>query len=187
MKAPCCLLVYEVDWKMRISDYCPQFFTATILEWKHLLAFDECKKIICNSLEWLVSQKRVNIHGFVIMPNHIHLIWHIFRDFDPSSVQHSFLTFTAQKMKSYLLENHPTFLKTFWVGKSDRDYQFWKRRPLSIDIYSQHVFWQKLNYIHTNPVQDRWQLCSKPEDYKYSSAKFYITGINDWPFLTSYY
>ncbi|MFW6311159.1 MAG: hypothetical protein ACOC1K_02875 [Nanoarchaeota archaeon] len=34
----------------------------------------------------------------------------------------------------------------------------------------------KLHYIHNNPVQERWELVNKPEDYRYSSARFYFKG-----------
>ena len=77
----------------------PQFFTATILEWKHLFADDEMKNIIINSLQFLVNDGRVIIYGFVIMPNHIHLIWQIQDKFERAKVQQSFLKFTAQQMK----------------------------------------------------------------------------------------
>jgi putative transposase len=33
-----------------------------------------------------------------------------------------------------------------------------------------------LNYIHTNPMQEHWNLVSKPEEYKFSSASFYEIG-----------
>jgi len=56
-----------------------QLFTATILEWKHLLKPDRYKQIILDSLRFLVEQKRVKVYGFVIMINHIHVIWHIQR------------------------------------------------------------------------------------------------------------
>jgi putative transposase len=46
------------------------------------------------------------------------------------------------------------------------------------------VFIQKLNYIHQNPV--RAGLCSHAEEYKYSSAKFYETGIDNGGFLTHF-
>ena len=53
-----------------------QFFTATIFEWKHLLADDKYKNIIIESLLFLKSEKSVVIYyGFVIMPNHIHIIF----------------------------------------------------------------------------------------------------------------
>ena len=34
----------------------------------------------------------------------------------------------------------------------------------------------KLNYIHNNPLQERWSLCEKVEDYRFSSAKYYFAG-----------
>ncbi len=49
------------------------FFTATILEWKHLLKPDKYKELIIQSLKFLVDNGRVQLYGFVIMPNHIHL------------------------------------------------------------------------------------------------------------------
>jgi len=36
------------------------------------------------------------------------------------------------------------------------------------------MFLQKLNYIHNNPCQEKWNLANNPEDYKYSSAANYI-------------
>ena len=60
-----------------LTEYYPQFFTATILEWKHLLRPDKYKNIIADSLNFLVKEKRVAVYGFVIMPNHMHLVWHI--------------------------------------------------------------------------------------------------------------
>jgi hypothetical protein len=34
----------------------------------------------------------------------------------------------------------------------------------------------KLNYIHLNPMHELWNLVSKPEDYEFSSARFYELG-----------
>ena len=53
------------------------FFTATILEWRHLLKPDKYKNIIIESLQYLVKERRIIINAFVIMDNHIHLIWQI--------------------------------------------------------------------------------------------------------------
>jgi REP element-mobilizing transposase RayT len=81
-------------------DYHPQFFTATILEWKHLLKDDANKDIIVKSLLFLKNEGSVVVYGFVIMPNHIHLIWQIQDGFKQKSVQLRFLKFTAQQMNS---------------------------------------------------------------------------------------
>ena len=55
-----------------------------------------------------------------------------------------------------------------------------------IDIWTEEVFIQKLNYIHNNPVGHPWNLVQHPEDYKYSSAKFYETGIDEFELVTHY-
>lgn len=51
------------------------FYTATILKWQKLLKPDKYKDIIINSLRFLSNKGKIQIHIFVIMPNHIHLIW----------------------------------------------------------------------------------------------------------------
>ncbi len=71
-------------------NYYPQFFTATVLEWKHLLTDDKMKQIIISSLQFLANDRRVKVCGFVIMPNHIHLIWQIQDGHEKAKVQQSF-------------------------------------------------------------------------------------------------
>lgn len=80
-------------------DYHPQFFTATILEWKHLLKDDSYKDIIVNSLSFLKNEGSIVIYAFVIMPNHIHLIWQVQDGFNRDKIQMRFLKYTAQQMK----------------------------------------------------------------------------------------
>jgi hypothetical protein len=50
-------------------------------------------------------------------------------------------------------------------------------------LYSRKVAFQKLNYIHRNPLNERWNLCIRPGDYKFSSASFYEEGKEDFKFL----
>lgn len=45
---------------------------------------------------------------------------------------------------------------------------------------------QKLDYIHLNPLQEHWNLASAPENYRWSSAKFYLTGKDEFEILTHY-
>jgi putative transposase len=120
------------------------------------------------------------------MPNHIHLIWQIRDGYKQEMIQNSFLKFTAQQMKFKLIDTNDQRLSQFLVNAKDRQYQFWERNSLSIDLWSPNVFMQKLDYIHNNPLQDKWQLVKYPEDYKYSSAKFYETGIDEFGLLTHY-
>jgi REP element-mobilizing transposase RayT len=104
-----------------VTEY-PSFFTVTILEWKHLLKPDKYKNIIIDSLRFLVEDKRIKLFAFVIMSNHIHLIWQIRALLDPKAVQRDFLKFTAQKIKANLNKNHPAVLKYFRVDAKDREY-----------------------------------------------------------------
>jgi putative transposase len=164
----------------------PQFFTATILEWKHLLKEDAYKDIILNSLLFLKKEGGIVVNGFVIMPNHTHLLWQIGEGFKRDNIQMRFLKFTAQQMKFRLTDTKDLRLSEFLVNAKDRKHQFWERNSLSIDLWTQTVFEQKLEYIHNNPVQDKWQLAKYPEDYKYSSANFYETGIDEFGLLTHY-
>ena len=162
----------------------PHYFTATNLEWKMLLSRDKYKDIMIESMRFLVKDERVLIYGFVIMNNHIHIIWHLKPRKKRDEVQRDFLKYTAQQIKKDMLINYKDELESFKVQAKDRKYQFWERNPLSVEIWTEKVMIQKLNYIHENPV--RAGLCRHPEQYKYSSAMFYYTGIDNWGFLTHY-
>ena len=164
-----------------ITEY-PHFFTATNLEWKPLLNPDKYKDVIIDSLRFLVEDNRVIIYGFVIMPNHIHIIWHLRAGKIREYVQRDFLKHTAQTIKGDLMKYNPEGLLPYLVNAKDRKYQFWERNALSVELWSEKVMVQKLRYIHENPV--RAGLCRFPEDYKYSSAYLYKTGIDNWGFLT---
>ena len=102
----------------------------------------------------------------------------------PKEIQLSFMKYTAQMIIKDLRNNHIEVLEKFKVNASDRKYQIWERNPLSVSLWTQSVFKQKLDYIHSNPVVAG--LCNYPEDYKYSSAGFYAKAITDWDFLTHY-
>ena len=160
------------------------FFTATILEWKHLLKPDKYKDIIIKSLRFLVAEERVHIIGFVIMSNHIHILWQLRGNHKLEKVQQSFLKYTAQQIKFDLITSHPQVLEHFRSNATDRAYQFWERNALSVPIWTEAVLLQKLNYIHQNLV--RAGLCTEPSDYFYSSAAFYETGKDVFGFLSIY-
>ena len=159
-----------------ITEY-PQFFTATNLEWKMLLQPDKYKNAIVESMRFIVDDKRVIIYGFVIMANHIHTIWQMKAGKQREDVQRDFLKHTAQEIKSDMVRNRMPEINEYLVNTKDRKYQMWERNALSVDLWSEKVLIQKPKYIHENPV--RAGLCKYPEEYKYSSALFYKTGIDN--------
>ena len=162
--------------------YWPQFYTATILEWKLLLKPGKYKDVIIQCLQYLTTNKKITLYAFVIMDNHIHLIWQALPGKTPKQIQLSFMKYTAQQIKFDLVESHPLVLDKFRLNAKDITYQFWKRNSLGIELYSHDVFIQKLEYIHWNPVKAG--LCSLPEEYYYSSAHFYHIGTDNFGMLT---
>jgi putative transposase len=148
------------------------------------LADDTHKDIIINSLKFLVTEKRIILNAFVIMINHMHLIWQPTFAFTPSDIQASLMKQTAKQLKLALSKSDAVALEDFKVNKYDRNYQIWQRDSLSIELRTHAVFMQKLEYIHYNPVKAG--LCTNPEDYYYSSARFYATGVDSFGMLTHY-
>ena len=162
------------------------FFTATVLNWKHILNPDKYKDIINESFKYLVNKNRVRIFAFVIMPNHYHIVWRINENLEKSDFQRDSMKFTGQTILRDLKSYHKEIHNSMYVGAKDRKYQFWERNPLSVPLYSQKVVEQKINYIHGNPVKHKWNLAAEPQDYKYSSAGFYYTGKDEFGFLENY-
>jgi putative transposase len=163
-----------------------QFFTATNLNWLCCLQNDFHKQIIIEALQHRVNNNQLSVYGFVIMPNHIHCIWQIHDNLTREIFQRDFLKFTARSILKFMLMNDDPLLKELRVKAKDREYQLWERNALSVDLFSEEVLLQKLNYIHSNPIQPKWNLSDTPESYSYSSARFYEIGIDDFNFLTHY-
>ena len=69
--------IFEYKRKSYIEPGEIYFWTATINKWQYLLADDGFKDIIVSSLDYLSKKGKFDIFAFVIMPNHIHLIWMI--------------------------------------------------------------------------------------------------------------
>src|SRR5215212_5826541 len=100
----------------------PQFYTSTIDGWQHLLKDDKYKGIIISSLQFLVKSGKVKLFGFVIMSNHIHLIWQAMAGYTLVNVQISFKKFTSQQfIKQLKLDNK---LDDYEVNSADRKHHF---------------------------------------------------------------
>ena len=161
-----------------------QFHTATINTWKHLLEGDSFKDIVIDSLHWLHDNNRAIIHGFVIMPNHIHLLWTTFET-GKQHPGHALASYTAHEFKKNLAgyAESVRLLYPYISTQADRDYHFWERRPKSMDIKDRNMAVQILTYIHNNPLQEHWKLAECQEDYRYSSASYYAKGETEFKFL----
>lgn len=162
------------------------FCTSTIYEWKHLLKPHKYKQIITDSLSNLCTRGKIKVYAFVILDNHIHLLWEMLTMNGKEMPHASFQKFTAKAIQKDLGIYHPDMLQLFFVNEKERNYRFWQRDPLAVRIFSKAMAEQKLNYIHMNPLQSHWDLVGRPEDYPYSSANYYENDGPDFGFLTHY-
>ena len=163
------------------------FWTDTIHDWKPLLQSDKHKSVIIESLHHLVEQSKIIIYGFVIMPNHLHILWEMLAMNGKEMPHASFNKFTSHKFLNLLRNESPELLSAFKTeDKTERAHRFWQRDPLAVLMDSTEKLEQKLDYIHFNPLQEHWNLSSTPEDYYWSSAKYYENGIDDFKFITHY-
>ena len=151
-----------------------------------VLQNDLHKQILVEAVKHRVLQQKLTVYAFVIMPNHFHAIWQLHDTVKKDHFQRDFLKFTARSILQFMRMNEDALLAKLKVADADREYQVWERNSLSKDVFSQKFFLQKFSYIHHNPVKGKWNLAAFPEQYYYSSANFYHSGIDPFGFLTHY-
>ena len=120
------------------------------------------------------------------MPNHLHTIWEMLEMNGKEMPYTSFNKFTSHQFLESLRTKEPALLSYFTEYDGERKHRFWQHNPLAVCMDSKETFEQRLDYAHFNPLQEHWNLVSKPEDYKWSSERFYETGMDEFGFLTDY-
>ena len=153
------------------------FITSSIINFTHIFHKKEYAEIVLNSLYYFIKNDKLYIGAFVIMPNHIHLIAKTRKNYSLVNINRDFKKFTAQKIIFTMKDMNDKLIERLIVNKSDRKIQIWKRGPYIKNIYSPEFMIQKMEYIHNNPCQKKWNLANLPEEYEFSSASFYIRDI----------
>lgn len=121
------------------------------------------------------------LYGYVIMSNHIHLIAQS-KEGKLSDLIRDFKKFTSKNIleaiktepesrREWMLD---LFKKAIENHNRNKNYQFWQYGNHAEEIYTLHFMWDKLNYIHLNPI--RAGIVEKAQYYIYSSASNYVTG-----------
>jgi REP element-mobilizing transposase RayT len=154
----------------------PYFITFTLVEWIPLFAIPEFASVIVDSLKYCITKKGLLIFGYCIMPSHVHLI--VQSNINPlGSTIRDLKKYAATQIDLILKsdERYNGHLKVFQNKateiKRNKFIKVWLDGYHPEIIFSNHFFFQKLNYIHNNPVMAG--LVTKPEDYYYSSARNY--------------
>lgn len=115
------------------------------------------------------------------MPNHLHLLLTAGQEIPISQFIGRVKEYSAKEIINLCLDNKETSLLTVFStaakeSKRGHKYQVWQERFHNVVIIREDGLLIKLNYIHNNPLQERWSLCEKIEDYRFSSAGYYLTG-----------
>jgi putative transposase len=133
-------LLFEQKRKSHIEKGEIYFWTATINQWQRLLENDEYKDVIIDSLQYLTDSGKIDVFAFVIMPNHIHLIWRINEPNGKESPQGSFLKYTAHLFKKKLQKQDSEKLESYKVNSSTKNYEFCPKDSFG----GNEILWQYL-------------------------------------------
>jgi putative transposase len=121
-----------------------------------LLGCNAAYEVFARELETARRQYGFVVAGYVLMPEHVHLLL--------GEPPHSSLSVALQVLKQ----------KTSRTLKKKSDRQFWQRRYYDFNVHSELKRVEKLRYMHRNPV--RRGLVERPEDWPWSSFVHYATG-----------
>jgi putative transposase len=106
------------------------------------------------SLEKMRVRYDFVVCGYVVMPDHVHLL--------VSEPKRALLSKAVQALK-------------LSVSVQSKERPFWQARYYDFNVHNEEKRVEKLRYMHRNPV--RRGLVEKPEEWKWSSFRHYATGI----------
>lgn len=156
------------------------FVSFAVVEWIDVFTRAEYKNILIESLEFCQKEKGMEIFAYSIMTNHMHLVFRCINGYEPQNVLGDFKRFTSitivkaitvnpkESRKEWLLEQ---FARAASKTSNVKNNQFWRHDNRPIELWSNKVIFEKINYVHNNPVEEC--LVAYPEDYLYSSARDY--------------
>jgi REP element-mobilizing transposase RayT len=154
------------------------FITLTTIEWINIFTKPEYFQALINSLKYCQEKLGLLIYGFVFMTNHIHLIVQAKEGYKLSNIIQSYKRYTTEQIKKLVYNDSRKYIKALidssFYKKESNIFQLWQEYNYPETIISEKFLLTKLNYIHQNPVKKEY--VDNPEDWKYSSAKFYLTG-----------
>ena len=133
--------------------------------------------VLAESISYCRKEK-----GMVLLLFYAKSVHFIFRSANeqPMELLRDFKRHTSKKVIE-AIENNPQESRKEWLlwmfkraGKKNATtskYQFWQHHNKPIELWSEKVIKQKIDYIHNNPVVSGF--VTKTEDWKYSSARNY--------------
>ncbi len=152
--------------------------TTTCNGWKPLIRQTDSYDLINSSLTFVGEKYNCDVLGYVIMPNHLHLLLYFKGENHLSGYMRDFKKFTSVKIRQELENRNLIYtLDSIRTDSRNRIFKVWEERFDDQYIRSKAMLKHKLDYIHENPLQSHWNLVEYPDDYAYSSASFYGNGL----------
>lgn len=158
------------------------FVSFATVYWIDVFVREEYFIELVTNLQYCIDNKGLKIYAWCIMPSHVHLIFSS-AEKEPGSLLGDYKSFTSKKLQNLIKEN-PVESRREWMtwmferaglkNSNVKNGQFWQQHNKPIELWSNEVIEQKLNYIHKNPVESGF--VSEPWHWKYSSAIDYSGG-----------
>jgi REP element-mobilizing transposase RayT len=166
------------NWRPDFNPDHLYFVTTSAVQQRHLFRRDVVKRLIVDSLDCMRLRERFELYAFVIMPNHVHLIIQCRPDDPLADVLRDFKKHMADRLiRHYQAECNQaalSFLASAVTQPGKQRHKVWEDGYNAKDVFSPEFLRQKMTYIHNNPCQAHWNLVEHPEDYIWSSARFYL-------------
>lgn len=139
-----------------------------------LLASRRARNLVVVELSKVRTEYEFLLAGYVLMPNHVHLLMSEPNRRTPSTVLQMLKQRVSRKMRESE-ERMPRKERRLNLSDSiDELPQFWQPRFYDFNVYSHKKMKEKLDYMHANPVTRG--LVEHPKDWPWSSFLFYATG-----------
>jgi len=146
------------------------FVSFAVEGWGDVFTRNQYKNILVENLKYCQEYKGLELFAWCIMTNHLHLVIRAKEGYDLPGILRDYKKYTSKAIKTAILENTQESRKE-WLLKqfeTSEGFRFWRTDNKPIELWSNKVINQKIDYIHQNPVEEG--LVFKAEDYVYSSA-----------------
>ncbi|PYX48209.1 MAG: transposase [Acidobacteria bacterium] len=147
------------------------FVTFCCYHRRRLLDTDESCRIFESALERVRRSYRLYVYGYVVMPEHVHLLLSEPNCPTQAKVGLEWATRPQQYTLADALKSLKQGVSRRLLGNAEH---FWQKRYYDFNIRNYPQFVEKLRYIHRNPVKRG--LCERPEDWEWSSFQHYSSG-----------
>lgn len=142
-------IINEIEYHKLVDDYLDRNNGESFLRWSEIAALVEENLLHFDDLKY-------NLHAWVVMPNHVHVLFTPINGYKLASIMHSTKSYTATRANKLL----------------GRTGDLSAREIFDRYIRNADHFVNTVNYIHSNPVKAG--LCINARDWPNSSARFLV-------------